>query len=101
LAALTHRAISIDPSLTGCRSPTEQSFGLAQFDDNVGIAVADISQDAGGVKLPGVESGSQGNRAADLARDGRNVVSGCLDSVKDPAVRPPAASPRARSGLPA
>jgi hypothetical protein len=30
------------------------------------------------------ESGSQGNRAADLARAGRNVVVGCLDSVKYP-----------------
>ena len=33
--------------------------GLAQFDDNVGMAVADICQDAGEVKWPGVESGSQ------------------------------------------
>jgi hypothetical protein len=48
------------------------------------MAVAEICQDAGEVKWPGVESGSQGNRAADLASDGRNVVPGCLDSVKDP-----------------
>ena len=48
------------------------------------MAVADIRQDAGEVKWPGVESGSQGNRAADLARDGRNVIPGCLDSVKKP-----------------
>lgn len=46
-----------------------------------GMAVADICQDAGEVKWPGVESGSQGDPAADPARDGRNVV---LDSVKDP-----------------
>ena len=48
------------------------------------MAVADICQDAGEVKWPGVESGSQGNRAADLARDGRTVVPGWRDSVKDP-----------------
>ena len=34
--------------------------------------------------MAGVESGSQGNRAADPAGDGRNVVPGCLDGVKDP-----------------
>jgi len=48
------------------------------------MAVADICQDAGEVKWPGVESGSQGNHAADLARDSRNVIPDCLDSVKDP-----------------
>ena len=48
------------------------------------MTVADICQDAREVKWPDVESGSQGNRAADLAIDGRNVVPGCLDSVKDP-----------------
>lgn len=48
------------------------------------MAVTDICQNAGKVKWQGVESGSQGNRAADLARDARNAVPGCLDSVKDP-----------------
>jgi len=61
-----------------------------------GTAVADICQDAGG---PGVESGSQRNRAADLARDGRNVVPGCLDSVKDPLCARLQAPPQAPSGL--
>lgn len=48
------------------------------------MAVADIRQDAGEVKWPGGDSGSQGERAADLARDGRYVIPGYLDSVKDP-----------------
>lgn len=83
MAALAHRAISIDPSLTGCRSPLNSPLDWRNLMTNVGMAVANICQDAGEVKWPGVESGSQGNRAADLARDGSNVVR-ALDSVKDP-----------------
>jgi len=65
------------------------------------MAVADICQDAGEVKWPGVQSGSQGNGAADPARDGRNVVPGCLDSVKDPLCARLQRRPVPGQGLPA
>ena len=71
------RAISIDPPPTDCRSATEPSLDWRNLIDNAGMAVADSCQHAGEVKWFGAEEWFPSNRAADLARDGRNVVPGC------------------------
>ena len=86
------RAISIDPPPTDCRSATEPSLDWRNLLTTPGWRSRDSCQHAGEVKWFGAEEWFPSNRTADLARDGRNVVPGCLER-QGSAVRPPAASP--------
>ena len=48
------------------------------------MKLTDVRKDTGKIEPPGVQGASQSDAAADLAREGGDLVAGTLDCVEDP-----------------